>query len=178
MSNVVRVNIIVEGQTEETFVRDILSRYLANVGVYVIARCVVTGRKHNRIYRGGMTTYARAKGDIRRWLLEDSSAYLTTMFDLYGLPSDFPGVSQVQSLRDPYERVRKLESGLAADVQNQRFIPYIQLYEFEGLLFSDVQIIDQILRVHSYSQLAALERVRVLIGLLRTRTSVVPIGTV
>lgn len=160
MSNVVRVNIIVEGQTEETFVRDLLQGYLANVGVYAVARCVVTGRKHSRTFRGGMTTYARAKEDIRRWLLEDSSAYLTTMFDLYKLPLGFPNMDQAQSLREPYKRVRELESSLAADVSSQRFIPYIQLHEFEGLLFSDVQVIDQILRVHSASQLAELERVR------------------
>ncbi len=160
MSNVVRVNIIVEGQTEETFVRDLLQRYLANVGVYAVARCVVTGRKRNQTFRGGMTTYTRAKGDIRRWLLEDSSAYLTTMFDLYRLPSDFPNMDQAQSLRNPYKRVKELESGLAADVSSQRFIPYIQLHEFEGLLFSDVQVIDKVLQVHSSSQLTELERVR------------------
>ena len=160
MSSVVRLNVIVEGQTEETFVRDILQSHLANLGVYTAVRCVEKGRRHGRIHRGGMTTYARAKGDIRRWLLEDLSAYLTTMFDLYGLPADFPGVNQAQSIRDPYQRVRALESGLAADVPSQRFIPHIQLHEFEGLLFSDVQVIDQVLRVHGSSQLAELAQVR------------------
>jgi hypothetical protein len=160
MSNVIRVNIIVEGQTEETFVRDLLQGHLASIGVYTRARCVVTGRKHSRTYYGGMTTYARARRDIRRWLLEDSSAYLTTMFDLYKLPSDFPNMDQAQSLRNPYERVKELESGLAADIPSQHFIPYIQLHEFEGLLFSDVQVIDKILRIHTCSQLTELERVR------------------
>lgn len=161
MSHIARVNVIVEGQTEETFVRDLLQEPLASRGVYVMVRCVVTGWKHGRTYRGGMTTYARAKGDIQRWLLEDQSAYLTTMFDLHKLPGDFPNLDRVQAL-DPYEKVRNLETGLAADIQNPRFIPYIQLHEFEGLLFSDVQAIDTVLKVyhHNRSQLAGLQQIR------------------
>ncbi|MEA3342306.1 MAG: DUF4276 family protein [Chloroflexota bacterium] len=160
MSNVVRVNIIVEGQTEETFVRDLLQGHLANVGVYAVARCVVTGRKHGKIYRGGMTTYTRARRDIRRWLSEDPSAYLTTMFDLYKLPPDFPNSNQTKTFYAPHERVRRIEAAIATDIQSQRFIPYVQLYEFEGLLFSNVQVIDRILNIHSSSQLAALKEIR------------------
>ena len=159
MSNVARLNIIVEGQTEETFVRDLFRGHLANVGVYAVARCVVTGRKHGKTYRGGMTTYAKARRDIRRWLLEDPSAYLTTMFDLYKLPPDFPNLNQAKVLHDPCERVRQIEAAMATDIQSQRFIPYVQLYEFEGLLFSNVQIVDRILSIHNSSQLAALEEI-------------------
>lgn len=161
MSDSIRLNIIVEGQAEETFVRDILQEYLADLKVYAIARRVETGRKHSQIYRGGMTSYGKAKRDILRWLSGDQSAYLTTMFDLYKLPRDFPGLKQAGDIRDPYEKVRILESDLAEDIESRRFIPYIQLHEFEGLLFSDVHAIDAVLRTHyGRSQLTMLQEIR------------------
>lgn len=82
MSNAARLNFIVEGQTEETFVRDVLREYLGILGVDVRARSVETSHRRGTIYRGGMTTFAKAKGDIQRWLAEDGTAHLTTMFDL------------------------------------------------------------------------------------------------
>jgi Domain of unknown function (DUF4276) len=161
VSSGVRLNMIVEGQTEETFVRELLQVPLAHRGVYVRVRCVETRRRHGRVYRGGMTRYAKAQGDMRRWLSEDKTACLTTMLDLYKLPADFPGFEHAKSFSDPYQKISYLESSLAADIADPRFIPYIQLHEFEGLLFSDVQAIDTILKVHhSRSQLTSLQRIR------------------
>jgi hypothetical protein len=83
------------------------------------------------------------------------------MFDLYRLPADFPGVEQAQHFGDSYEKVRYLEDRFAADIIDSRFIPYLQLHEFEGLLFSDVQAIDAVLKVrHNASQLATLQQIR------------------
>lgn len=161
MSAIARLNIIVEGQTEETFVRDLLREPLANRGVYVYVRCVETGRKHGRVYRGGITSYTKAKRDMQRWLSEDKTAYLTTMFDLYKLPTDFPGIEQAWHFGDPYQKVSHLEGSLAADIAAPRCIPYVQLHEFEGLLFSDIQAIDAILKVHhNRSQLTILQQIR------------------
>jgi hypothetical protein len=160
MSQVARVNVVAEGQTEETFVRDLLTEFLAHRGAYVAVRCVMTGRRRETIYRGGMTSYARARRDIQRWLHEDPSAHLTTLFDLYRLPGDFPGLDQAKALHDPYARVQCIEADLAADIQHPRFIPYIQLHEFESLLFSDVQIIDRTLSLYARSQLDVLQQIR------------------
>ncbi|WP_207636006.1 AAA family ATPase [Desulfofarcimen acetoxidans] len=56
--HVVKLNIIVEGHTEETFVRDMLSPHLSMHDVYVGGvRCVETGRKRGKIYRGRITSY-------------------------------------------------------------------------------------------------------------------------
>jgi len=99
-----RLNFIVEGQTEETFVRDNLSVHLAQFGVFVSVRCVITKLTRSAIHRGGMTTFGKARGDIERWLKEDKTAHLTTMFDLYGLPKDFPGITSGQRASDPVAR--------------------------------------------------------------------------
>jgi Domain of unknown function (DUF4276) len=158
----VRLNIIVEGQTEETFVRDMLRHHLAVRQVYVSVRRVETKRdqKKSRIYRGGVSSYDKAKGDIGRWLKEDNRAYLTTMFDLYGLPDDFPNIAEARRHMDSYQKVRLVEEGMAADIQSHRFIAYIQLHEYEGLLFSNVEVIDEVLSLYSSSKLKNLQNIR------------------
>lgn len=157
-----RLNIIVEGQTEETFVRDLLRDHLAACQVYLSARRVETGRnrKRSKIYRGGMTSYERAKRDIERWLSEDQQAYLTTMFDLYGLPDDFPNLAEARRQTDPYQKVKLVEDGIASDIQSRRFIPYIQLHEYEGLLFSRVEAIDEVMSIYERSKLNDLQNIR------------------
>jgi hypothetical protein len=59
------------------------------------------------------------------------------MFDFYALPNDFPGYAEAYAQRDPYERIKILEERLAADINDHRFIPYIQLHEFEALILAD-----------------------------------------
>lgn len=134
-----RINLIVEGQTEEFFVKRILAPYLASYKTFVSARRVETGRKGPKIHRGGMTSYSKAKNDIQHWLREDQQALVSTMFDFYGLPTDFPGITGLVS--DPRQSIAMLETALKVDIPSSRFIPYIQLHEFEALLFSDPQAI-------------------------------------
>ena len=134
----VRLNLIVEGQTEEAFVRRILKPHLADFEVWAGARSVYTSRKGHQWWRGGMTSFARAQRDIVSWIKQDQSddARFSTMFDLYRLPGDFPGMD-VQSQGDPYAHVCRLESGLAEAIRSQRddgrFIPHLMLHEFEAI---------------------------------------------
>ena len=140
----VRLHFIVEGQTEETFVNEILEPYLAERNIWTAARCVMTGRKRGITYRGGIVKYAKVKSDIKAWVKQDQNpdARFTTMFDLYGLPKDFPGYEDAERIRDPYDRIRALEDALGEDIADLRFIPYIQLHEFEALLFSELRKLD------------------------------------
>ena len=140
----IRLNLTVEGQTEETFVNLVLKPYLGDISVWTSARCIITGRKRRVEYRGGMTIYERAKRDIIRWMRQDQNpdARFTTMFDLYALPNDFPGYEAAATAPDPYKRVSIIEDALRKDMCDWRFIPYIQLHEFEALLLSDPQKLD------------------------------------
>lgn len=139
-----RLNLIVEGQTEETFTSSLLAPHLATFGVVAAARSVATSRNRTVIYRGGLIDYGRVRRDIVSWLKQDQhgDAYFTTMFDLYALPNDFPGYAEARKINDAYRRVAYLEKSFANDLGTPRFIPYIQLYEFETLLFADVQQFD------------------------------------
>jgi hypothetical protein len=136
-----RLNIIAEGQTEEAFVHAVLLEPLAERQVYVAVRCVETSRdkRRGKIHRGGLLNYQKARGDLHRWMKEDQNpdAHFTTMFDLYALPPDFPDFDEAGHCPDPYQRVAALEVGFGQDIDHPRFIPYIQLHEFEALLLSD-----------------------------------------
>lgn len=70
---------------------------------------------------------------------------ITTLFDLYKLDRNFPGFSAAQALPDLAQRLavpcQRFHADIVAEAgcQPGRFIPCIQRYEFEALLFSDVQ---------------------------------------
>jgi hypothetical protein len=64
------------------------------------------------------------------------------MIDLYGLPDDFPGVAAARSQADPYRRVELLEKSLNEDIEDPRFLPYVQLHEFEAILLAKPQVFD------------------------------------
>ncbi len=155
---ITRVNFLVEGETEETFVKKILAPHFALMNIICNARRVETGRKKGKIYRGGMTTYQKTKNDIKLWLNEDKSAYLTTMFDLYALPSDFPKFNESKFITEPYKKVEFLEKAFQEEINEIRFLPYLQLHEFEALLFSEVEKIEN--RLKTYTKTSLLNRLR------------------
>lgn len=134
----VRLNIVVEGQTEQRFIEKVLAPYLGHRQIVATARAVETSRG----YKGGITSYQKAKNDLQRWLKEDKNVnvYFSIMFDLYGLPSDFPGYDEARSY-PPYERTKILEQKLSKDIADRRFIPYIQLHEFEALIFAAPELL-------------------------------------
>ena len=142
----IRLHVTAEGQTERSFAKKVLGPHLAERGVYVDARCILTSRDRRaaREYRGGLVSYEKAERDIRTWLREDAhdECRFTTKFDLYALPNDFPGYAEAGRASDPYERVRILERSMARNIDDRRFIPYIQLHEFEALILADPRKLD------------------------------------
>lgn len=136
----IRLNITAEGQTEQAFVKRILAPHLSLFNVHAFARSVLTSRepRTHREFRGGLNDYVKPKADIIAWMKQEPSrdVRFSTMFDLYGLPNDFPGFATAHAL-EPYARVARLEQALSQDIGSDRFIPYIQLHEFETLILAD-----------------------------------------
>lgn len=136
----IRVHIICEGQTEETFIAEVLSGPLRSKGIHVSPSLLgKPGRK------GGDLRPHRLMADVRARLLGDPGAYCTTLFDFNGLPGDFPGKAEAAAERSTARKSRCLLDALAGMLRShvgeeamRRFIPYVQMHEFEGLLFSDV----------------------------------------
>lgn len=134
-----RLHIIAEGQTEEEFVNTVLVEHLANFDVFADVRCVATKRTKAKVHRGGLVSYQKAKKDLVLWLKQEkgTDVRFTTMFDLYALPNEFPQFDKAQQISDPYLRVKHLETAFANDINDSRFIPYIQLHEFEALILTE-----------------------------------------
>jgi len=148
-----RLLIHVEGETEETFVNEILRPHLykrgyANVGARLL------GSARLRDHRGGIRAWSSVRSDILRHLKEDSGCLATTMVDYYGLPQTgpraWPGRAVAGTL--PFaQKAATVESALSADICNElgdrfdpdRFIPFVVIHEFEGLLFSDCALFSQ-----------------------------------
>ena len=138
-----RVHVVVEGLTEETFVSDVLAPELRCRGVSLRPKLLGTSG-----HQGGNVTYARVKRDVTALLKQDRQAYCTTLIDLYGLGHGFPGSAPIPigiPSRPEADRASQIEQAVKNDIiatlgenwrADIRFIPYIQQYEFEGLLFS------------------------------------------
>lgn len=133
------VHILCEGQTEQGFVEEVLKPYLLNHGCAAVKSVIVTTNKKKNA-RGGLVTYRHAFNDLQIMLASNKDGMyekhtITTMFDLYALPEDFPGYKDSHAIADRYERVASFESAFAEAIGSDRFIPYIQLHEFEALVF-------------------------------------------
>ena len=60
------------------------------------------------------------------------------MIDFYALPTEFPGWQEARKQARPLDRVKVLEAAWQSHMGDHRFLPYIQLHEFEALLYCDL----------------------------------------
>ncbi len=164
----VRLHILTEGPTEEGFVKGVLAGHLAPHNVFVFPRSIETREPKVRYTphgprvipgaRGGGRSYDLVRKDLIRWFVEvvDPQARFTSMIDLYSLPKGFPGSEQLQGTPDPYRKAEIVEKALADDLGDYRFIPYVQLHEFEALILAAPRHLDWQYLEHD-AALAALE---------------------
>ena len=131
-----RIYLLVEGQTEEAFVRELLQPHYSRMGLYVMPIIVSTSAGH----RGGVVSYAKIKPQIHRLCKQDSAAQVSTLFDLYALPNDFPGKCDkaYPAMANGREKADFLESALAQDINQRNFIPNLLVHEYEALLFTQL----------------------------------------
>ncbi|MES2416278.1 MAG: DUF4276 family protein [Patescibacteria group bacterium] len=139
-----RILVLVEGQTEERFVKDILNPFFEIKDMCLHPTIVNTKIvKSGPNFKGGLRSYEATKKDLLKLFHDTDAVGITTMFDFYGLPTDFPGFQNDNPIG--LERVKIIESAFASDINKPKFIPYIQLHEFEGLLFTTPEIISNAL---------------------------------
>ena len=137
--SVIRLSILVEGQTEFEFVRRVLGTHLYEQNIYP-----------HPILLGGGVSYQRLVREMTR--LSWNFDVVSSLVDYYG----FQGAKGRSS--DELERLIETEVRNMIQIKPQRqriqVIPYIQEYEFEGLLFSDTRVISEILRSGSQQKSA------------------------
>lgn len=142
-----RLLIHVEGETEETFVDEVLAPHLYNFG-YSLVSARLLGNARMRAKRGGIKSWISVRDEILNHLRADVGCLSTIMVDYYALPqkdsSNWPQREASNALLFE-EKPKVIQDAIHADICSQmgagfnldRFIPYIMMHEFEGLLFSD-----------------------------------------
>ncbi|MDP2823363.1 MAG: DUF4276 family protein [Sulfuritalea sp.] len=135
-----RLLVLVEGQSEETFVNRTLTPHLAAHGVFVAKPILIWTKRLARGggYRGGVSDYQQIRSSLNP-LLRDNAAWVTTLIDYYALPADFPGLASTSGLTAPRARVAAATQAFAEDVAHPRFLPFLALHELEAWLFSSPQ---------------------------------------
>jgi Domain of unknown function (DUF4276) len=131
-----RIIIICEGPTEKEFCIDVLYPYFLSKGILIETPLIKkTG--------GGIVAWQEMKKQITNHLKQDNKAFVTTFIDYYGTKElhEFPKWAERLSIVDKNERMDFLEKAMSNDIEDEfrfRFLPYMQLHEFESLLFSDI----------------------------------------
>ena len=125
--------ILAEGETEKQFVMQVLIHHLVAHNILPDARLVETNPAKQA--KGGLGSYGLVRNNIQNTLSQRHIALVTTMFDYYHLPTDFPGYNTLPA-GTCYQRVAYLEQALIKDIDHPKFHPFLTLHEFEALLFT------------------------------------------
>jgi hypothetical protein len=121
MAKEVLLGISVEGQTEAYFAKYVLARYLKNYNIKLADPIVL----------GGNVNLPRLENIL--YLMSGDYDYVTTLYDFYG----FEGLEEFENKESLCRRIKN--QGVLQQMDN--IIPYVQMYEFEALLFSDLDIL-------------------------------------
>lgn len=121
----VRVGISVEGTTEEKFVKQVLAPYLSDKNIYLTP-----------ISLGGDVNVDKVCAELKK--MANSFDHITTFYDFYG----FKRVAADETKRTLEE---KILARVHDNIKN-KLLPFIQQYEFEGILFSDPESMGLVLK--------------------------------
>ena len=147
------VYIYCEGQTEESFVNDVLYPYFSRMDIYVTPIIQKTKRTPTKAFKGGVSRYAPIKDELIK-LCQDSNCIVTTMFDYYAMPDDTPSIDH-QDI-DIYKRIDFIENAVNEDIGCKNLLFNLVLHEFEALLFSEPQAFEHIANDKVVRQLQAI----------------------
>ncbi len=129
-----RLYIIVEGHTEQEFVNLMIAPYMQQYGVYSVTPVLIRTSKTGR---GGFVNYNYLENDVRRLLYSKNTDFVVSMFvDYFRIPNNLPNKEKWEHMDNHLEQIIMMEKCIAEEINDNRFIPYIQMHEFEALLFS------------------------------------------
>ena len=139
-----KIFIVTEGPSEEHFAKVVLTPHFLDFDKNIIPITILTKRdnRHGIMHKGGMSSYGKMHNTLEPVLKRASKnedSYVTTMVDFYALPTSTPGYTEAMKYSDAYDKVNQLESSILQEEGYERYFkPYIQLHEFEALLFTDI----------------------------------------
>ena len=134
-----RAIVICEGPTEQEFCREVLGPHLSAYGVWIDAPTL----QHSN---GGDVRWAPVKKQIQLHSNREPNACITTMIDYYGMAERWKWPLSQLARQEPHirKKVAILEQGIRDHFNHitpTRLIPYLQLHEFEALLFAGPEVI-------------------------------------
>lgn len=150
----IRVHILCEGKTEKQFVKTVLSDTFMSKGIELIGHDL-----------SGGFNYEGLRFQIQQQLNAEKTAYVTTMVDLYGANRRYPDYTETRQLT-AYQKVVQIEAAIKEDVlskptvHNDKFIPYLQLHEFEALLFANPSLMEEWFSLDYKFQSGCFQRIR------------------
>ena len=131
------VYILCEGQTEESFVNELMYSSFFEKGIVLIPIICHTKREPSGIkHKGGGATYGKIHNELIKLCRSKKSSTVTMLFDYYALPHDTPGMDTLP-IGSSLDKILHLEDHIGQDIAAENFIPNIVMHEFEGLLFSE-----------------------------------------
>jgi len=133
-----RIIIICEGPTEQEFCKDVLQPHFNTKQIYL--HCPLIKKSG-----GGIVAWHFLKKQVENHLVQEKDAHVTTFIDYYGIHPGhrFPGWEISNQITDKNTKMDLLENSMREAIAtnlSHRFMPYIQLHEFEGLLFNDITV--------------------------------------
>jgi len=145
----IRICVVCEGPTEVEFVNSCLAPYLLDSQVLAFPTLL---RAPSGNHRGGRVTVERLVKFISHQYHQADR--ITTLVDFYGF--------QDRAARSRADLEANILSGVESATMrcDRRFVlPYVQMHEFEGLLFSDTQAFESVLDAWNDHRRKALESV-------------------
>lgn len=136
------LTVFCEGETERGFCDQVLRPHLFPEHDRTIHTIEIEhSRHHGKVMRGGVSARYET---MRRGILNElrrrkgRDMIFSSLIDLYRLPKDFPGKrGRRRNPRDPMAYVTALEKAFGDDIGDPRFVPHLQLHEYETILFAD-----------------------------------------
>ncbi len=149
------VYVYCEGQTEESFINNLLVPYFANRDIWLYPIVCSTKRTLTKKYKGGVSDYQKIKNELTILCKSHKHEIVTTMFDYYAMPTNTPMIDCEEP--DLYARIEKIEGAITADIGQDNCFFNLSLHEFEGLLFSNPNSFRQIASEKVVAQIQAVK---------------------
>jgi len=149
MSESIEIIALVEGITERNFIQKILANYLAQKSIFI--RSIILSKPGQK---GGDVKIERVKKDIGNHPKPRNDTYVTLMIDFYGI-KEWDNLQEARQKTAPRDKASVINQAIKARIAAEfseynppkRFIPYVNVHEFEALLFSDQALLAEGLNV-------------------------------
>jgi len=129
------VLVLCEGHSEREFCKRLLAEHVAKHGIALAG--TLAGKPQRK--RGGIQNWERYRNELVRHAKERKDRFVGLLVDYYAMPMSWPGRREAHAL-PPEKRGTHVEQKLRKDLEAEvggRFLPCVQLHEFEALLFVD-----------------------------------------